>query len=273
MIRDEAIEVSSCSGGQINQAYRAQVGAQELFIKLQQTDDDSFFREEARALTELTERGGLSGPRVLALGQADGYQGLVLSWIEMRALPGTGYYLAGQQLARCHQVTQQSFGWYADNRIGTTRQLNARCADWGRFYIEQRLAPLIHQLNDPTLTRCLSGLSQFTRCLRDYRPVASLLHGDLWSGNLAGDGQGQPVFFDPASYYGDRETDLALTELFGGFPPSFYQGYGDVWPLDVGYPIRRPWYQLYHILNHALLFGGGYLADAKHRLARLLDGG
>lgn len=271
LVSNESITVTTCHGGQINQAFHAQAAGQDLFIKLQRSDDEGFFREEARALIELSKHGGLSCPRVLGQGQVGDYQGLVLSWIELTTLSAGGYFLAGQQLARCHQVTQETFGWYADNLIGTTRQCNARSADWGSFFIEQRLTPLIRQLDAPFLADNLTDLSVFTHSLRDTQPVASLLHGDLWSGNLAGDQQGHPVYFDPASYYGDRETDLALTELFGGFPSSFYQGYDSVWPLEAGYKLRRPWYQLYHILNHALIFGGGYLPDAQQRLKRLVN--
>ena len=266
----ESLTVTPCHGGQINQAYRVEGTAQTLFVKIQRTDDAHFFDEEARALTELSEVGGLSTPKVMAQSAIDDVQALVLTWCDLSGLPSSGYFTAGQQLARCHQVTQTSCGWYADNLLGTTVQRNGWRTEWADFFVEQRLSPLIQQLNDPALTRRLPDLTAFHECFRDYQPAASLLHGDLWSGNLAGDEQGHPVFFDPASYYGDRETDLALTELFGGFPAEFYQGYKTIWPLDAGYPSRRPWYQLYHILNHALIFGGAYRSDARHRLERLL---
>ncbi|EAR08993.1 fructosamine kinase family protein [Reinekea blandensis] len=267
---EERLTATPCHGGQINQAYRVEGSGPSLFVKLQRTDDADFFTEEARALTELSEVGGLSTPKVLAQSAVGDVQALVLTWCDLSGLPAAGFFMAGQQLARCHQVTQTSCGWYADNLLGTTVQPNDWQSNWGDFFIEQRLTPLIHQLDEPALTRRLPDLTAFHDCFREYQPAASLLHGDLWSGNLAGDKQGRPVFFDPASYYGDRETDLALTELFGGFPAEFYQGYEAVWPLDAGYPRRRPWYQLYHILNHALIFGGAYLSDAQHRLERVL---
>ena len=104
-----------------------------------------------------------------------------------------------------------------------------------------------------------------------YTPVASLLHGDLWSGNFAFDDQGTPVIFDPATYYGDREADIAMTELFGGFPGDFYQAYNEVYPLDAGYTTRKTLYNLYHIINHLNMFGGAYLGQAQRMIERLLS--
>ena len=103
-----------------------------------------------------------------------------------------------------------------------------------------------------------------------HEPLPSLLHGDLWSGNAAALAGGEPVIFDPAIYYGDREADLAMTELFGGFPPAFYEAYGAEYPLDAGYATRRQLYNLYHVLNHLNLFGGGYRVQAERMIAQLL---
>jgi fructosamine-3-kinase len=107
--------------------------------------------------------------------------------------------------------------------------------------------------------------------LERHRPPASLLHGDLWSGNYAYTRDGEPAIFDPATYYGDRETDLAMTELFGGFPREFYAAYQSAWPLDAGYATRKRLYNLYHVLNHFNLFGGGYLAQAQGLIDGLLS--
>jgi len=115
--------------------------------------------------------------------------------------------------------------------------------------------------------RLLASLDQL---LQGHHPVASLLHGDLWAGNMAYTPAGQPVIFDPASYYGDREADIAMTELFGGFEPAFYSAYRSQLPLDDGYPLRRELYNLYHILNHLNLFGSGYLARSEHVIDGLL---
>ena len=121
-------------------------------------------------------------------------------------------------------------------------------------------------------------LSQGERLLLDlpvlfdsYQPVASLLHGDLWSGNYAYLPSGEPTLFDPAVYYGDREADLAMTELFGGFGADFYAAYNNAWPLDSGYRTRKTLYNLYHILNHFNMFGGGYLGQAQRMMDSLLS--
>ena len=113
-------------------------------------------------------------------------------------------------------------------------------------------------------------MAELAEFFRGYRPSPSLLHGDLWGGNV-GAAQGQPVIFDPAVYFGDREADLAMTELFGGFSSRFYQAYRDTWPLDHGYPTRKTLYNLYHVLNHFNLFGGGYGSQAEHMIDSLLS--
>ena len=107
--------------------------------------------------------------------------------------------------------------------------------------------------------------------LADHQPDASLLHGDLWSGNANFCDDGSPVLFDPATYYGDRETDLAFSEYFGGFAPTFYASYHEAWPLPEGYEARKPLYNLYHVLNHANLFGGNYVAEAQQMIERLIQ--
>lgn len=267
------LQVDPCSGGDINQAFHCRTAAGEFFVKLNRTTDERFFSIEARALTELTGKGQLSAPSVIGTTQSGPYQALVLSWERLHSLTGDGFFRAGEQLARCHQATHAQHGWYEDNLIGTTVQKNGWQADWVTFFTEQRLGVLIDRLNHSALNSLRPKLVCFADCCDRYQPQPSLLHGDLWCGNLAADEQGDPVFFDPASYYGDRETDLALTELFGGFPQSFYRGYESVWPLDPGYGQRKPWYQLYHILNHAIIFGGHYLHDAVARLRRLTDVG
>jgi fructosamine-3-kinase len=106
--------------------------------------------------------------------------------------------------------------------------------------------------------------------LMDHAPSPSLLHGDLWGGNLGHDDQGNPVIYDPATYYGDREAEIAMTELFGGFGAAFYDAYNAAWPLDAGYRTRRTFYNLYHILNHANMFGGGYVGQARRMMEQLL---
>jgi fructosamine-3-kinase len=166
------------------------------------------------------------------------------------------------------------FGWDRDNTIGSTPQLNEPSVDWVTFWRERRLG---YQLELAARNgyrgrlkqrgeRLLDGLG----ALLDHNPVPSLLHGDLWGGNLGYDEAGEPVIFDPACYFGDREADLAMTELFGGFGRRFWAAYQEAWPLSEGYPVRKHLYNLYHVINHLNLFGGGYLSQAESMIDRLL---
>ena len=182
----------------------------------------------------------------------------------------------GEQLVAMHRQTSDAFGWERDNTIGATPQINTRCDDWVTFYGEHRLG---FQLNlaatngaEHTLIdrgqRLVESLSGFFSA---YSPPPSLLHGDLWGGNWAADSQGRPVLYDPAVYYGDREADIAMTELFGGFDDRFYQSYRGCWDIDPGYASRKVLYNLYHVLNHFNLFGGGYARQAADMVERLLS--
>jgi fructosamine-3-kinase len=168
-----------------------------------------------------------------------------------------------QMLAKLHRTTGPRFGWHRDNYIGATPQINKWHDEWATFFIECRMQP---QLD---LARKNGYPIKFSSSLlKDHHPQPSLLHGDLWSGN-AGFIEEGPVIFDPAAYYGDREADLAMTELFGGFPREFYAAYRKAYPLDAGYGQRKHLYNLYHLLNHLNLFGSGYLAQVERTLSLL----
>ena len=168
----------------------------------------------------------------------------------------------GRMLANLHRTTGPRFGWHRDNYIGARPQQNGWCNDWSEFWRERRLKPQFEW----------AGLKPefFEEILRNHRPQPSLLHGDLWNGNVGFTAEG-PVIFDPAVYYGDREADLAMTELFGGFPADFYSSYRKEFPLAEGYERRKHLYNLYHLLNHLNIFGGGYLGQVKATLGLLRD--
>jgi fructosamine-3-kinase len=181
----------------------------------------------------------------------------------------------GELLAVQHRVTREKFGWHRDNTIGSTPQSNIESADWVEFLREQRLRPQLKlaENNGARADLIDSGerlCERLAHFFTDYRPAPSLLHGDLWGGNWASDAGGQPVLFDPAVYFGDREADIAMTHLFGGFGPSFYEAYWRTWPLDAGVTSRVALYNLYHVLNHFNLFGGGYAQQALAMTQRLL---
>ena len=176
------------------------------------------------------------------------------------------------ELARLHRIEQPYFGWSRDNAIGATPQPNPCSDDWPAFYREHRLRHQFHLAAKcgktfPGTNELLDHVAAF---FADYSPHPSLLHGDLWGGNAACDVAGHPFVFDPATYYGDRETDLAFTEMFGGFSTDFRKAYENAFPLDVGYPRRKILYNLYHLLNHFNIFGGGYATSAQGSMQELL---
>jgi fructosamine-3-kinase len=151
-----------------------------------------------------------------------------------------------------------------------TPQLNKVSDTWADFYAESRIGHMLHLLANQGIrfVDIDAAVEHIKALLKEHTPVSSMLHGDLWRGNV-GFFKQQAVLFDPAFYFGDRETDIAMTELFGRFPTPFYTGYNNTWQLDAGYQKRKPLYQLYHILNHALMFGGHYMQSAKDTLMHL----
>ncbi|MDQ1310573.1 MAG: Fructosamine kinase family protein [Pseudomonadota bacterium] len=247
-----------------------------VFVKVVDRQRLPLLEAEAAGLRELADAAALRVPRVLAAGVAGSRAFLALEWIEFRAATPRTEARLGELLAAQHRVTATRFGWHRDNTIGATPQSNAWTDDWTRFFAEQRLG---FQL-DLAVERGHSGrliergrrlCERLDALLRGHRPLPSLLHGDLWGGNWAADESGNPVVFDPAVYFGDREADLAMTRLFGGFGRAFYQAYESVWPLAAGATLRFDLYNLYHVLNHLNLFGGGYRAQAEALIDRLLQ--
>ena len=260
-------------GGCINAAWYLPGAGAGIFLKTNTPSLLPMFQAEAAGLTELGAAGSLRIPRPLATGVTDASAWIAMEWIE----PGQGSaeQELGAGLAEQHRKTAERFGWDRDNTIGSSPQRNDRCEDWPDFFARHRLAFQLELARrngwGGTLAEAGSQLCQrLPEFFSDYRPAASLLHGDLWAGNWAVDSNGHPFLFDPAVYYGDREADIAMTELFGGFGADFYAAYGEAWPLDPGYQVRRLLYNLYHILNHLNLFGGGYLGRAQGMIDRLL---
>ena len=168
-----------------------------------------------------------------------------------------------RMLAALHRTTGPRFGWHRDNWIGGTPQINTWHDDWATFFLECRMRPQLELARKNGYS-----ISFSSSLLNNHKPRPSLLHGDLWDGN-AGFIEEGPVIFDPAAYYGDREADIAMTELFGGFPGEFYAAYRKAYPLDEGYERRKNLYNLYHLLNHLNIFGAGYLAQVQRTLGLL----
>lgn len=265
----------SVGGGCINTAWVVENSKRRYFVKTNAAGRLAMFEAEYDGLRALANAAAVRVPQPVCSGSAGGSAFLVLEHIAFKDAGQPGAESLGRQLAAQHRITAPVFGWWRDNTLGTTFQPNAPNADWIAFWREQRLG---HQLNlaaqaghRGTLQRrgekLLAALPAF---FRGYMPQPALLHGDLWGGNAAFDPAGVPVIFDPAIYYGDREADLAMTQLFGGFTPAFYAAYCESFPLEPGYATRKTLYNLYHILNHLNLFGGGYLAQAERMMEALL---
>jgi protein-ribulosamine 3-kinase len=234
------------------------------------------FEAERDGLTELAGVGSVRVPVPVCTGQAGGSAFLVMEYIRFGRPAADSAARLGRGLAEMHRHAGESFGWWRDNTIGSTPQPNGLDDDWVRFWRDRRLGHQLHLAAangfGGTLQRLGERLlAELPAFFTAYRPTPSLLHGDLWGGNYAVDGSGAPVIFDPAVYYGDRETDLAMTKLFGGFSEDFYAAYREAWPLDAGYRQREALYKLYHVLNHANLFGGGYARQAEGMMDQLLS--
>lgn len=262
-------------GGCINRAVRLSDGHRSFFVKLNGPASMEMFEAERQGLEALAVPGGPRVPKPVATGAADGVAFLVLEFIPLGRLAGEGWGRLGEQLAAVHRCTAAAFGWHRPNTIGATPQNNDWRPAWVDFWREHRLGYQLRRAAENGLDRSVVRrggmlLDGLEKLFSGHAPGPSLLHGDLWSGNVAADGSGKPVLFDPAVYYGDREADLAMTELFGSFAGEFYEAYRGSWPLDAGYDARRTLYNLYHVLNHFNLFGGGYAGRAGSMIDELL---
>lgn len=263
----------SVGGGCINTTTCLSDGHRCFLLKANSREFSANFHVEIQGLAALAATGTIRVPRVIADIQSDTQAYLILEYIEQRPPTANSWQRLGEQLAALHAQPQEYFGWPCDNFIGATVQPNTRHATWSEFFRTERLEHQFRLCREQGITFIDTDrfLQTSAAALEDHRPVASLLHGDLWSGNVAFDTQGQPFIFDPACYCGDRETDLAFSEFFGGFAPEFYAAYQSNLPLDKGYARRKQFYNLYHCLNHALLFGGSYIAQARAIMQRVLS--
>ena len=271
----EPVGSTPVGGGCINAGWRLARGEERFFVKTNRAAMLAMFEAELAGLEAMSRAGGIRVPAPLATGVSNDDAWIVMEWIEPGPANARSEELLGEGLAQLHRATATTFGWCRDNTIGSTPQHNDPSADWPCFYARHRLG---FQLELAAANGWAAELRDRGRRLAervgcffsDYQPIPSLLHGDLWGGNWAADQGGSPFVFDPAVYYGDREADLAMTELFGGFGRRFYDAYRSAWALDNGYAVRRDLYNLYHVLNHLNLFGGSYLGRARSLIDRLL---
>jgi protein-ribulosamine 3-kinase len=261
-------------GGCIHAAWRLDGPDGPVFLKTSTAEAAWMLRAEADGLEALDEAGHLRVPRVLGLASEGDPGWLALEWFDLRTTTPASERALGAALARQHLVAGPHFGWRCDNAIGATPQPNEPAADWTAFFAEQRIGFQLElgQRNGLPQRLLRSGMrlrERVPELLADRKPAPALLHGDLWSGNHAADLHG-PVVFDPAVHYGDGECDLAMTRLFGGFHREFYAAYDAANPPAPGRGERERLYQLYHVLNHANLFGGSYVSQAERLTESLL---
>jgi len=264
-----------CASGSsaLNTTAMLSLAGRRFFVKMNAVDRAPMLAAEAEGLSAIVRTRTIRVPQPIAAGTAGPTAFLALEWLDFGH--GGRDAALGYALAAMHRHAGPHFGWHRDNTIGTTPQQNAWSDAWPQFFRDRRLAPQLAlaasrshggalQRNGDRLLAALPAL------LAGHAPTPSLVHGDLWSGNAGRVATGEPVIFDPAVYFGDREADLAMSELFGGFGADFYAAYDDAWPRPDGHEVRRTVYNLYHVLNHLNLFGGGYRSQAEAMIGRLL---
>ena len=272
-LQREGMRSERAGGGCIADSTILDDGERRVFVKRVAAARAELLDAERDGLERLRAVGEIRVPAVLGVGIHRETAWLALECLPMGRLSVDGQAALGEALAGMHGHVAARHGLDVDNFIGATPQRNAPDADWTGFFFDRRLGDqmaLLARNHSGFGPRRLEALrTAWREAFEDYAPRPSLLHGDLWSGNAAELPDGTPVVFDPAVHYGDRECDLAMAALFGGFGAAFFDAYSDCWPLKPGWRQRRGFYQLYHVLNHANLFGGGYVADSRRRIDAL----
>jgi len=260
--------ISSVGGGSINDAFRLETSVGNFFVKVNSASRyPRMFEKEALGLKMLSATQTLSVPDIVAFGETGNDSFLLLSFIESRPQTSNFWSQFGEQLADLHRHSNPTFGLDHNNYIGSLIQHNNTHETWADFFREERLEPQLKQARDQghVDSEVSRAFQRFYRQLDQLFPnePPTLLHGDLWSGNFMSGNQGEPVIVDPAVYFGHREMDLAMSQLFGGFSSHFYEAYHSTFPLENGWRKRLDYCNLYPLMVHVNLFGGGYLSSVK----------
>jgi len=257
ILDEKILESRPISGGDIGRSYMVRTLAKTFFVKYYSKPGVSV--NEAHALSVMSDTDSVSVPDVIKYDE----NFLVLSYI-LQAPRGRDFQSRlGKDLAGMHRTFSSRFGFHEDNYIGSTPQKNSYKDSWIDFYLENRLDYQVKLSGDNELSRVYARFRGLVpELLKDSQEEPCLIHGDLWAGNVISGPDGRPVLIDPAAYFGHREMELAMTQLFGGFSGEFYSSYNDTYPLKKGWRERQDLYKLYHVLNHLNLFGSGYRAQA-----------
>ena len=267
------ISIEPQTGGDIHQSYLVTLNIdndiinnkipEKIFLKTNSKIGADVLESEFDSLNTIAKQLPRLYPNVILYERIDDQGLLFMSFHHLSTIRTTHATEAGQALAKHHKIKNDKFGWHTDNYIGLTPQPNRWHSNWVTFFREHRLIPMLLKAVDQGLNKKqfeqINHVIENLDELLNHHVIPSLVHGDLWSGNIGFDEiQQQTLFYDPAPYFGDREVDLAMTQLFGIQPDSFYQAYQQRWPLAKGYEKRLPIYNLYHALNHVILFGPSY---------------
>ena len=268
-LNKKIISISPVSGGDINDAFKIVTDSNTFFAKVNSNPvAKDMFEKEALGLKLLRDKALISVPGVVSTGTIENKSYLILDWIKQGSTTANTDESIASQLAALHKMINDVFGLEYDNYIGTLIQNNSPNQNWLDFYFSNRIEYQLRLAINSNLMQnkyIKKTEMMFSRLEPDYPAVVpSLLHGDLWSGNYMINDKGEAVFIDPAVYYGYREMDIAMMKLFGGFSSTVFDIYDDIYPLDHEWQSRIRFHQLYYILVHVNLFGGGYVSSAQN---------
>jgi fructosamine-3-kinase len=268
-------DVTPVSGGCISSAAVVVThSGKGIFLKWNDAHGAEFFEAEAEGLRVLSSADALRIPEVLGVNSPSNYPFIALELLSTGKITEEAEVRLGHLLAKQHQTLEKRFGFESDNFIGASKQVNSWSEDWGEFFVAQRLGVQIELAEEAgwltsAVKRSFTNIERaLIKFLNIHTPEASLVHGDLWSGNVFWSNTG-PAVIDPAVYYGDAEVDIAFTRMFGGFGSSFYKEYFSCRPPRKGIEQRVEIYNLYHLLNHANLFSGSYVSSSIRQIESL----
>lgn len=271
--QNSVVSMTPVSGGDTHLSYQVESSAGDFyFVKLAYDEKASLLQSEARSLRELERLQQAHYPRLVAIHSVENYTVLVLPWMQLGSLGTNGFKRAAEILVEQHQITATEFGWPEDNSIGAMPQRNEWYPNYQQFMLKCRFEPQLSWLAakgidvDGVFVEVEKALASIDK----ERVEPSLLHGDLWAGNIALDQtSGLPILYDPAPYYGDVAMEFGLLKMFGGFPPEFLDTYFEILPQPEDFELRVALGELYHTINHANIFGGSYCTNIDHLVQRI----